>query len=112
MRPWEIAAAALVLTGALNAQSAPGNSVPSPNGGGTLPRPTQPITSDGAGPNQRPIFISGAVVLSDGTPLTDRAKIERVCNGVPIVETETDKKGRFNFQVGQIMETPDASVGS
>ncbi len=112
MRPWEIAAAALILTATLNAQGAPRNSVPSPNGGGTSPRPTQPITSDGADQNQRPIFISGAVVLSDGTPLADRAKIERVCNGVAIVETETDKKGHFSFQVGHILEMPDASVGS
>ena len=52
------------------------------------------------------------MVLSDGTPLTDRAKIERVCNGVAIVETETDKKGRFSFQVGHSLELPDASVGS
>jgi tetratricopeptide (TPR) repeat protein len=113
MRPWEIAALALILTGALNAQRAPGNSVPSPNGT-TNPRPTQPTTPfpDGAGPNQRPIYISGTVMLSDGTPLTDRAKIERVCNGVPIVETETDRKGHFNFEVGHSLELPDASVGS
>jgi tetratricopeptide (TPR) repeat protein len=51
-------------------------------------------------------------MLSDGTPLTDRAKIERVCNGVPIVEAETDKKGRFSFEVGHSLELPDASVGS
>jgi tetratricopeptide (TPR) repeat protein len=51
-------------------------------------------------------------MLSDGTPLTDRAKIERVCNGVPHVEAETDKKGRFSFEVGHSLEMPDASVGS
>jgi tetratricopeptide (TPR) repeat protein len=113
MRPWEIAALALSLTGALNAQKAPGNSIPSANGT-TTPRPTQPTTPfpDGAGPNSRPIYISGTVMLSDGAVLTDRAKIERVCNGVPSVETETDKKGRFSFEVGHSMELPDASVGS
>jgi tetratricopeptide (TPR) repeat protein len=113
MRPWEIAAAAFILTGGLNAQKAPGNSAPSPNGT-TNPRPTQPTTPfpDGAGPNQRPIYLSGNVMVSDGTPLTDRAKIERVCNGVPIVEAETDKKGRFSFEVGHSLEMPDASVGS
>jgi tetratricopeptide (TPR) repeat protein len=109
MRPWEIAALALILTGGLNAQKAPINSVPSPNGN-TNTRSTQP--ADGASSNQRPIFISGAVMLSDGTPLTERAKIERVCNNVPIVETETDKKGRFSFEVGHSSELPDASVGS
>jgi tetratricopeptide (TPR) repeat protein len=51
-------------------------------------------------------------MLSDGTPLTDRAKIERVCNGVPVVEAETDKKGRFSFEVGHSLELADASVGS
>ena len=113
MRPWEIAALALSLTGALNAQKAPGNSTPSPNGP-TTPRPTQPTTPfpDGAGPNSRPIYISGTVMLSDGAVLTDRAKIERVCNGVANVEAETDKKGRFSFEVGHSLEMPDASVGS
>jgi tetratricopeptide (TPR) repeat protein len=113
MRPWEIAAVALVLSGALSAQKAPANSVPSPNGT-TTPRPTQPTTPfpDGGGPNQRPIYISGIVMLSDGSVLNERAKIERVCNGVPIVETETDKKGHFSFEVGHSLELPDASVGS
>ena len=113
MRPWEIAALALIFTCALNAQKAPGNSIPSANGT-TTPRPTQPTTPfpDGSGPNQRPIYISGTVMLSDGSPLNERAKIERVCNGVSHVEAETDKKGRFSFQVGQSLELPDASVGS
>jgi len=114
MRPWEIAALALILAGAVNAQTKGGGNPP-PTTGNTAPRPTQPTTTpypDGAGPNQRPIFISGAVMLSDGTPLTDRAKIERVCNGVPIVEAETDKKGHFSFEVGHSFEMPDASVGS
>ncbi len=118
MRPWEIAAAAFILTGALNAQTKGGATAPPPNTGNSVPRSTQPDNStttpfpDNTNPNQPPIFISGTVVLSEGTPLTDRAKIERVCNGVPIVETETDKKGRFSFEVGHSLELPDASVGS
>ena len=115
MRPLEIAALVLILTGALNAQTTrgAGGAAPSPNGT-TTPRPTQPTTTfpDGGGSNQRPIYISGTVMLSDGTPLNERAKIERVCNGVPIVETETDRKGRFNFEVGHSLELADASVGS
>jgi len=58
---------------------------------------------------QRPIFISGKVVLSDGTPLPDRVKIERVCNGTPKLETYTDRKGRFSFEVGRSLEMQDAS---
>jgi len=115
MRPWLIAAAALILTGALNAQSKGGTAPPPPpTSGNTAPRNTQPTTPfpDGTGPSQRPIYISGNVMISDGTPLTERAKIERVCNGVAIPEAETDKKGRFSFEVGHSMELPDASVGS
>jgi tetratricopeptide (TPR) repeat protein len=114
MRPLEIAALALILTGGVSAQQKGGGTAPPPASGNTAPRPTQPTTPfpDGTGANQRPIYISGAVMLSDGTPLTERAKIERVCNGVPIVEAETDKKGRFSFEVGRSLELPDASVGS
>ena len=115
MRPWLIAAAALILTGALNAQTKGGaTTAPPPTSGNTAPRTTQPTTPfpDGTGPGQRPIYISGNVMISDGTPLPDRAKIERVCNGVAIPEAETDKKGRFSFEVGHSMELPDASVGS
>src|SRR5258707_15878709 len=115
MRPWEIAAAALILVGALNAQGGKGGATaPPPTTGNSIPRSTQPSTTlpDGTGLNRPPIYISGTVMLSDGTPLTDRAKIERVCNGVPNVEGETDKKGRFSIEVGRSLEMPDASVGS
>lgn len=118
MRPWEIAVAAVILIGSLSAQNKGSVASPPPSTGNTAPRSTQPNNGtstpfpDGNNPNQPPIFISGTVVLSDGTPLTDRAKIERVCYGVPIVETETDKKGRFSFEVGHSLELPDASVGS
>jgi len=118
MRPWEIAAVALILTGGINAQNKGSVTTPPPANGNTVPRSTQPNNNpttpfpEGNNPYQPPIFISGHVVLSDGTPLTDRPKIERVCNGVPIVEAETDKKGHFSFEVGRSLEIPDASVGS
>jgi len=44
--------------------------------------------------------------------LTERVKIERVCNGTPRTETYADKKGHFSFQVGQNLEMPDASASS
>ena len=116
MRPWIIAAAALILTGTLHAQAKGGGttSTPPPSGN-TTTRPNQPnnpFPDNNTIPDRRPIFLSGTVMLSDGTPLTDRAKIERVCNGVPIPEAETDKKGHFSFEVGRSFEMPDASVGS
>jgi hypothetical protein len=32
---------------------------------------------------QRPIFLSGKVIMEDGTPPPDSVVIERVCNGMP-----------------------------
>jgi tetratricopeptide (TPR) repeat protein len=62
---------------------------------------------------QRPIFLSGKVLLEDGTPPPDSVVIERVCNGVVRPEAYTDSKGRFSFQLGQNQGVfADASVGS
>jgi tetratricopeptide (TPR) repeat protein len=62
---------------------------------------------------QRPIFLSGKVVLNDGTPPPDSVVIERVCNGIVRPEAYTDSKGRFSFQLGQnTAMMQDASVSS
>ena len=62
---------------------------------------------------QRPIFLSGKVVMEDGTPPPDQVVIERVCGGVIRPEGYTDSKGRFSFQLGQNNQVmPDASIGS
>lgn len=61
----------------------------------------------------RPIFLSGKVILEDGTPPPDSVSIERVCNGVVRPEGYTDSKGRFSFQLGQnAFVFADASIGS
>jgi tetratricopeptide (TPR) repeat protein len=49
----------------------------------------------------RPIFLSGKVILSDGTPPPERVMIERVCGTRVIPEGETDSKGRFSFELGR-----------
>jgi tetratricopeptide (TPR) repeat protein len=77
------------------------------------PRTQQPQRSPFPDQMQRPIFLSGKVVLDDGTPPPEPVTIERVCNGVQRPEGYTDSKGRFSFQLGQnsaIMA--DASVNS
>src|SRR5512140_3249227 len=43
----------------------------------------------------RPIFLSGKVVLEDGTPPPDSVMIQRVCGSVVRPEGYTDSKGRF-----------------
>jgi tetratricopeptide (TPR) repeat protein len=62
---------------------------------------------------QRPIFLSGKVLMEDGTPPPEPVKIERICNGQPRPEGYTDSKGRFSIQLGQnTAMMADASVGS
>src|SRR5687767_4516902 len=62
---------------------------------------------------QRPIFLSGKVMLEDGTPPPESVTIEMVCNGQVRPQAYTDSKGRFSFQVGQTGNVlMDASVSS
>jgi tetratricopeptide (TPR) repeat protein len=62
---------------------------------------------------QRPIYLSGKVMLDDGTRPPQSVVIERVCNGMAKAEGYTDSKGHFSFQLGQNMGIlQDASVSS
>lgn len=61
----------------------------------------------------RPIFISGKVMLEDGTPPQESVVIERVCSGNARPEGYTDSKGRFSFEVGRNQGMfSDASYGN
>ncbi len=106
---------ALSFVGAASAQK-PGGTAPPPPAGGNpsgstnTRQPSSTFPNDSGAPQV--IFISGTVVLSDGLPLPDRVKIERVCTGPPHTETYTDRKGHFSFQVGQNLEMQDASSQS
>jgi tetratricopeptide (TPR) repeat protein len=46
------------------------------------------------------MFLSGKVVLSDGTPPPEAVMIERVCNSNVHTEGFTDSKGRFSINLG------------
>jgi tetratricopeptide (TPR) repeat protein len=62
---------------------------------------------------QRPVFLSGKVIMDDGTPPPEPVVIERVCGAVVRPEGYSDTKGRFNFQLGQNQGMmPDASMSS
>ncbi|HUS05453.1 MAG TPA: porin [Bryobacteraceae bacterium] len=105
--------------------TAPGGTPP----GGNVPgipsripntRPTMDPNQQQFPEMQRPIFLSGKVVMEDGTPPPDPVTIERVCNGTPRPEGYTDSKGRFSFQLGQnnsmfqdasVASTPDPAFG-
>jgi len=77
------------------------------NNGGINSRPgsiSNSPTNPGAtfpGDVPRPIFLSGKVMLNDGTAPSEPVLIERVCNGTPRPEGYTDSKGRFSFQLGE-----------
>jgi len=49
----------------------------------------------------RPIFLSGKVMMDDGTPVPSNVVIQRLCNGSPQSVAYTDTKGHFSFQWGQ-----------
>ena len=59
------------------------------------------------------MFLSGKVMLDDGTAPAETVLIERLCGGSHRPEGYTDSKGRFSFQLGQGRSmTADASVGA
>ena len=51
--------------------------------------------------NTRPIFFNGKVMMDDGTPPNTDIRIERVCAGRTRLESHTDSKGNFSFQLVQ-----------
>ncbi len=61
----------------------------------------------------RPIFVSGKVMMDDGTPPPEPVVIERTCGSFRHPEGWTDSKGRFSFQLGDNRAMmSDASVSS
>jgi cytochrome c-type biogenesis protein CcmH/NrfG len=66
------------------------------------------------------IFISGKVVLQDGSPLTESAEIQSVCSGRKRTEAYSDPGGGFTFQFSNASSTlvqggvgeGDSSLGS
>jgi outer membrane protein assembly factor BamD (BamD/ComL family) len=63
--------------------------------GTTVSPPTTPSNL----PNQV-IMLSGSVITADGTPLSEPASIERVCNGRVSREGRSDFKGFFTVSLG------------
>jgi Tetratricopeptide repeat len=65
----------------------------------TTTNPTNPTNPPAASVPQ-PIFVSGRVMLEDGTAPGDPVTIETVCNGSPHAEGYTDVKGYFAIELG------------
>ncbi len=74
-------------SGGMNTPSTPTPGMNIPN---TLPNPDV---------GTRPMFLSGKVVVDDGTPLTDAAVIQSICRGNIRNEGYTDSKGGFSLDL-------------
>jgi Tfp pilus assembly protein PilF len=76
----------------------------------TTPRaPTQPTMSAPDMTLGQRAFISGKVVLDDGTRITEPATIQTICRGHKQTVTHTDSRGGFSFEFGD--RTSAAAAG-
>lgn len=89
-----------------------------PTTGGPSTRPTTPTTPTFPQPGtnipnnqteRQIMYISGTVVLQEGTPPPEPVAIERVCGGSAHKEGYTDSKGHYQIQLGQNFEIQDVS---
>jgi tetratricopeptide (TPR) repeat protein len=72
---------------------------------------TQQTTSSPSTPAQfRPLYLSGKVLLDDGSPPPEPATVELRCQSFRQPEQKTNKDGAFNFAVGgdRSRELPDS----
>jgi len=81
----------------------PSPGLPSSTGSNTFPS-AGPATASSA------IFVSGKVVLDDGTELTEPAVIQTICRGRRHSETYSDGHGSFSFQFGDPTQGSAAAI--
>ncbi len=104
----------LTLTGTASAQGGKPtggrgpSSSPSPTRGPGVSQPSvgQPDATFG-----RRAFLTGKVVLDDGTQLTESAKIQTLCRGRRQTVTHTDSHGGFSFELGDRVTTATEGIG-
>jgi len=92
---------ALISTLAGLAQRGPGDGRP------TKPPSSPRIPNPDLSPTQS-IFLSGKVVVDDGSLLTEPATILTICRGTKNAETHTDSRGNFSFQFGDRNAAPSS----
>jgi len=74
-----------------------------PPGPSTTTMPSRrPMDAPNTSSSRGTIFLSGKVVLADGTSLSEPAAIQTVCKGRKRTETYTDSHGYFSFQFGTL----------
>jgi tetratricopeptide (TPR) repeat protein len=93
------------------AQGRPGSAPPMPT---TQPQPGEGLNQpmNGTAGTSQGWYMSGRVMLDDGTVPPDSVTIKRTCGGVTRPMGYTDSKGRFSFSLKQSPGiVPDASEG-
>lgn len=60
-------------------------------------QPTTNLPSNLPTETNRPVTISGRVVLEDGTPLTEPVEVQRVCGNIVHGEVYSDSRGSFEI---------------
>jgi tetratricopeptide (TPR) repeat protein len=86
----------------------PPASTPTRNPSMSSPPPSLNLPDPSMG---RRAFISGKVVLDDGTPLTESANIQTLCRGRRQTVAHTDLHGGFSFELGDTTTTAAAGIG-
>jgi tetratricopeptide (TPR) repeat protein len=95
-----------------------GGTTPTTGGGGQTSVQANPSLGSGGGAKgmdtSRPIYISGKVVIEDGSPAMPNITIQRVCSGISKTVAYTDSRGRFSFQWSDrsMIVTDAADAGS
>jgi tetratricopeptide (TPR) repeat protein len=100
----------LALSVSVLAQSRSGGGRPS---GGSLGPTTAPQPGQGTitpPSSSSAIFITGKVVLDDGSELTEPAVIQTICRGRRHSETYSDGRGNFSFRFGDPTPSTAAAI--
>ncbi|MGA7238588.1 MAG: tetratricopeptide repeat protein [Bryobacteraceae bacterium] len=111
---WNLALFPLLI--AITAVSLPAQmgTTPVTGSGGQTSIQANPNLGSGGGSKaadaSHPIYVSGKVVMDDGSAVLQNITIERVCSGISKTVAYTDSNGRFNFRWGDAnMVVADAS---
>lgn len=67
---------------------------------GTVGTPNNTNNGNPSTPLNRTIFISGQVIMDDGSALPQNVAIQRVCNGMARIESYANSSGYFGFNLG------------
>jgi tetratricopeptide (TPR) repeat protein len=96
-----------------------GGTTPTTGSGGQTSVQANPNLGSGGGGRandiSRPVYISGKVLMQDGSVAPQNITIERVCSGMSKTVAYTDTHSRFNFRWGDsnivVADASDAGAG-